>query len=249
MREQTEVLRDRLLPQLGARTGSALEKSSELHLARQKIGFTRAKDGTRIAWARIGSGPPLLKAANWLNHLELDWDSEVWSPLFQELARDHTLLRYDERGNGMSDWDVVDLGFDSFVTDLESVVEESGAERFPLLGLSQGAAVAIEYAARHPDRVSHLILFGGYAAGWRKDDPSEKTRTEREALIALVASGWERDDSSYRNLFSRALVPNSTAEERTAFNEFQRRTVSAANAARYLEIFADIDVRHRLSAI
>lgn len=249
MREQAETLRERLLPDLGARTGRPLDKGGELHLARQKIGFAKANDGTRIAWARIGSGPPLLKAANWLNHLELDWDSDVWSPLFQELARDHTLIRYDERGNGMSDWEVANLSFDKFVTDLECVVEQSGVERFPLFGLSQGAAVAIEYAARNPDRVSHLILYGGYAAGWRVDDHSEETRTEREALIALVASGWERDDSSYRNLFSRALIPSSTAEERTAFNEFQRRTVSAANAARYLEIFADIEVRHRLASI
>ncbi|MEL6934831.1 MAG: alpha/beta fold hydrolase [Pseudomonadota bacterium] len=249
MREQAEALRERLLPDLGARTGRPLDKRGDLHLARQKIGFAKAKDGTRIAWARIGSGPPLLKVANWLNHLELDWDSDVWSPLFQELARDHTLIRYDERGNGMSDWEVSDLGFDTFVTDLESVVEQSGADRFPLFGLSQGAAVAIEYAARNPEKVSHLILYGGYAAGWRVDDHSEKTRAEREALIALVANGWERDDSSYRNLFSRALIPSSTAEERAAFNEFQRRTVSAANAARYLEIFADIDVRHRLESI
>lgn len=249
MREEAETLRAQLLPDLGARTGAPLEKPGQLHLARQKIGFANAKDGTRIAWARIGSGPPLFKAANWLNHLELDWDSEVWSPLFQELARDHSLVRYDERGNGMSDWDAADLGFDAFVTDLESVVAQSGVERFPLLGISQGAAVAIEYAAQNPDRVSHLILWGGYAAGWRVDDYSPDARAEREALITLVANGWGRDDSSYRNLFSRALIPGATEAERTAFDEFQRKTVSAPNAARFLETFADIDVRHRLDAV
>ncbi|MEM7701046.1 MAG: alpha/beta fold hydrolase [Pseudomonadota bacterium] len=249
MREQAEVLRTRLLPDLGSRVGSPLERSGQLHLARQQIGFSHANDGARIAWARIGSGPPLLKAANWLNHLELDWDSDVWSPLFQELARYHTFIRYDGRGNGMSDWDVADLSFDSMVSDLECVVEESGTQRFPLLGISQGTAVAIAYAARNPDRVSHLILCGGYASGWRADDVSEKTRAEREALITLVANGWERDDASYRNLFSRALIPTATVEERGAFNEFQRRTVSAANAARFLETFADIDVRDRLGEI
>ncbi len=248
MREEAETLRARLLPDLGARAGSPLDRPGQLHLARQKIGFTGAKDGTRIAWARIGTGPPLLKAANWMNHLELDWDSEVWSPLFQELARDHCLIRYDERGNGMSDWELVDLGFDAFVTDLESVVEQSRVERFPLLGISQGAAVAIEYAARNPGRVSHLILWGGYAAGWRVDG-DEESREEREALITLVANGWGRDDSSYRNLFSRALIPGATEAERAAFDEFQRKTVSPANAARFLEIFAEIDVRHRLSSI
>lgn len=249
MREQAEVLRTRLLPDLGSRVGLPLERSGQLHLARQQIGFSHTKDGARIAWARIGSGPPLLKAANWLNHLELDWDSDVWSPLFQELARYHTFIRYDGRGNGMSDWDVADLKFDSMVNDLECVVEESGLERFPLLGISQGAAVAIAYAAKNPDRVSHLILCGGYASGWRVDEVSEKTRSEREALITLVANGWERDDASYRNLFSRALIPTATAEERTAFNEFQRKTVSAANAARFLETFADIDVRQNLGEI
>lgn len=249
MREEAETLRARLLPDLGARAGEPLDKPGQLHLARQKIGFAGARDGTRIAWARIGKGPPLLKAANWLNHLELDWDSEVWSPLFQELARDHCLIRYDERGNGMSDWEVDNLGFDAFVTDLEGVVKQSGVERFPLLGISQGAAVAIEYAARNPDRVSHLILWGGYASGWRVDDDSVEARAEREALITLVANGWGRDDSSYRNLFSRALIPGATEAERTAFDEFQRKTVSPANAARFLETFADIDVRHRLSAV
>ncbi|QTD55229.1 alpha/beta hydrolase [Parasphingorhabdus cellanae] len=249
MREEAEALRARLMPDLGARTGSRLDRTGQLHLARQKIGFAHTKGGTRIAWARIGSGPPLLKAANWLNHLELDWDSEVWSPLFQELARDHTLIRYDGRGNGMSDWEVANLKFDSFVTDLEGVVAQSGIDRFPLLGISQGAAVAIEYAARNPDRVSHLILWGGYAAGWRVDDESTESRAEREALITLVANGWGRDDASYRNLFSRALIPGATEAERTAFDEFQRKTVSAANAARFLETFADIDVRHRLDAI
>lgn len=248
MREEAETLRARILPDFGARTGSPLDRPGQLHLARQKIGFAGATDGTRIAWARIGTGPPLVKAANWMNHLELDWDSEVWSPLFQELARDHCLVRYDERGNGMSDWEVADLGFDAFVTDLESVVEQSRVERFPLLGISQGAAVAIEYAARNPDRVSHLILWGGYATGWRVDGDAE-SMAEREALITLVANGWGRDDSSYRNLFSRALIPGATEAERTAFDEFQRKTISPANAARFLETFADIDVRHRLSEI
>jgi len=249
MREEAEALRAQLLPDLGARTGAPAEKPGQLHLARQKIGFAHATDGTRIAWARIGSGPPLVKVANWLNHLELDWDSEVWSPLLQELARDHSLIRYDERGNGMSDWDTADLGFDAFVTDLETVVAQSGVDRFPLLGISQGAAVAIEYAAQNPDRVSHLILWGGYAAGWRIEDYTAEARAEREALITLVANGWDRDDSSYRNLFSRALIPGATDAERIAFDEFQRKTVSAANAARFLETFADIDVRHRRSQI
>ncbi len=247
LRNEAEGLRARLFPGLVVASAAAPD-SGRLHLARQRIGFAKATDGTRIAWARIGTGPPLIKAANWLNHLELDWDSPIWSPLFQELARDHCLIRYDERGNGMSDWDVADLGFEAFVTDLDCVVQASRHDRFPLLGLSQGVAVAIEYAARYPERVSHLVLWGGYACGWRVDG-SDALKAEREAIITLVAQGWGREDSSYRHLFSRAFLPSATAEELVAFDEFQRRSISQNNAVRFLQTFADIDVRHRLGDV
>jgi pimeloyl-ACP methyl ester carboxylesterase len=214
----------------------------------QRLGFATARDGARIAWASVGRGPPILKAANWLNHLEHDWGSPIWAPLFVELARDHRLVRYDERGNGLSQWDVEDLGFNAFVTDLETVADAAGLGRFPLLGLSQGAAVAIEYAARHPARVAALVLWGGYAAGWRVDG-SEDLKAERSALITLVRQGWGRDDPSYRQIFSRAFLPGGTLAELAAFDELQRQTTSAANAARFLETFADIDVRHRLPEI
>lgn len=244
VRQDAEALRAQLHP--GVRiVPEDQSPAGRLHVARQRIGFAKTADGTRIAWARIGDGPPLVKAANWLNHLERDWHSPIWSPLFQELARDHCFIRYDERGNGMSDWDVPDLGFEAFVTDLECVVEASGHDRFPLLGLSQGVAVAIEYAVRHPERVSHLLLWGGYAAGWRVDGDAD-LRAEREAIITLVARGWGRDDPSYRQIFSRAFLPSATADELAGFDEFQRRSTSPANAARFLETFADIDVRHRL---
>jgi pimeloyl-ACP methyl ester carboxylesterase len=189
-----------------------------------------------------------LKAANWLNHLDRDWDSPVWAPLFHDLAQDHRLVRYDERGNGMSDWQVDDLSFEAFVADLETVADAARLPRFPLIGLSQGAAVAIAYAARHPARVSHLILWGGYAAGWRVDGPPA-LREERTALITLVRQGWGRADPSYRQIFSRAFMPSATPEELAAFDEFQRQTTSPANAARFLETFADIDVRHLLTEV
>lgn len=247
LRDEAEALRAHLFPGMAA-ASATMPDAGRLHLSRQRIGFAKAADGVRIAWARIGSGPPLIKAANWLNHLELDWDSPIWSPLFQELARDHCLVRYDERGNGLSDWNVDDLSFEAFVTDLDCVVQASGHDRFPLLGLSQGVAVAIEYAARYPERVSHLILWGGYACGWRVDGDAA-LKAEREAIITLVAQGWGRDDPSYRHLFSRAFLPGATADELMAFDEFQRRSVSPANAARFLQTFADIDVRARLPEI
>lgn len=192
--------------------------------------------------------PPLVKAANWLSHLELDWEAPIWSPLFRELARSFHFIRYDERGCGLSDWDVPDISLDSFVTDLELVVDAAGLERFPLLGISQGAAVSIEYAARHPERVSHLILFGGYAAGWRHTAKPEEVR-EREAVIVLTESGWGRPNPSYRHLFSKTFMPDATADELSWFDEFQRRTTSPANAARFLEAFAELDVRARLKDV
>ena len=217
-------------------------------LARQKIRFCTTADDVRIAYAAVGEGPPLVKAANWLSHLELDWDAPIWSPLFRELARDHLFVRYDERGNGLSDWDVNEISFHAFVTDLETVTDARGLERFALLGISQGAAVSIEYAVRHPERVSHLILFGAYPAGWRINATPEVTK-EREAVIALTETGWGQDNPAYRQIFSSTFMPSATIDELTWFNEFQRRTTSPKNAARFLSAFGDIDVRHQLAKV
>ena len=217
-------------------------------LARQKIQFCTTADGVRIAYASVGEGPPLVKAANWLSHLELDWDAPIWSPLFRDLAHDRQFVRYDERGNGLSDWDVDEISFEVFVADLETVTDALGLERFALLGISQGGAVSIEYAVRYPERVSHLILFGAYPAGWRINATPEVTK-EREAVIALTETGWGRDNPAYRQIFSSTFMPSATIDELNWFNEFQRRTTSPANAARFLSAFADIDVRHRLAKV
>ena len=218
-------------------------------LSRQTIRFRSATDGVRIAYATVGEGPPLVKAANWLSHLELDWDAPIWSPLFRELARDHMFVRYDERGNGLSDWDVGEISFESWVSDLETVVDALELERFALLGISQGASVSIEYAVRHPERVSQLILFGGYAAGWRRNGASAEIVREREAIITLTETGWGQDNPAYRHLFSAGFMPSAAAETLDWFDEFQRRTTSPANAARFLEAFGTIDVRHRLAEV
>ncbi len=217
-------------------------------LTRQKVQFCTATDGARIAYASVGQGTPIIKAANWLSHLELDWDAPIWSPLFRELARDHYFVRYDERGNGLSDWDVGELSQEAFVADLETVVEATELERFALLGISQGAAVSIEYAVRHPQRVSHLILFGGYAVGWRIG-ATPATIKEREAIMTLTSSGWGQDNPAYRQIFSSTFMPSATAEELSWFNEFQRRTTSPENAVRFLSAFGDIDVRDRLADV
>ncbi len=217
-------------------------------LARQRIQFCTAPDSVRIAYATVGQGPPIVKAANWLSHLEHDWDAPIWSPLLHKLAHGHQIVRYDERGNGLSDWQVANLSFDAFVTDLETVVDDVGLDSFALLGISQGAAVSIEYAVRHPERVSRLVLFGGYAAGWRINASDEVLR-EREAIMTLTATGWGQDNPAYRQIFSSTFMPSATAEELQWFNEFQRLTTSPENAVRFLSAFGDIDVRQQLARV
>lgn len=214
----------------------------------QTVSYCFAPDGVRIAYAVTGAGPVLVKTANWLNHLELDWGSPLWGRLVSGLSEDFRLVRYDERANGLSDWDVDELTFGALVRDLEAVVDALGLERFPLLGLSQGAAVSIEYAARHPERVSHLILLGGYSCGWRHR-ASVEDAAEREAVITLVKHGWGKDSPIYRQIFSESFTPSATTEELDWFNDFQRQTVSPANAVAFLELFSRIDVRHRLAEL
>ena len=248
--QELEAIRRRAAdPATQPATGPASKSSTPRDLLQQQnIQFCRARDDVNIAYASVGSGPPLVKAANWLSHLELDWDAPIWSPLFRELARDHTFIRYDERGNGLSDWRVAELTFESFVTDLETVVDALGLKRFPLLGISQGAAVSIEYAARYPDKVSALILFGGYPAGWRIGASPEMV-AEREAVMTLTRTGWGHENPAYRQIFSSTFMPGATHDQLAWFNHFQRQTTSAENAVRFLSAFGDIDVRSRLGEI
>ena len=217
-------------------------------LASQAIKFCKTHDGVSLAYATIGKGPPLIKAANWLSHLEYDWSAPIWSPIFKELAQDFTFVRYDERGNGLSDWDVNEISQDVFVEDLGSIVEQTGFEKFPLLGISQGAAVCIDYAVANPDRVSALILFGGYPKGWRIDATPEVAEMGN-AMMVLTRTGWGQENPAYRHLFSATFMPSATAEQLSWFDDFQRKTTHSENAVRFLEAFADIDVRDKLSQI
>jgi pimeloyl-ACP methyl ester carboxylesterase len=216
----------------------------------QEIRVTQASDGARIAYAVAGDGPPLVKTANWLNHLEFDWESPVWRHLMRELSSRHTLVRYDERGNGLSDWAVDDISFEAFVRDLEAVVEASGLERFALLGISQGCAVAVAFAVRHPERVTRLVLQGGYAAGWRireRRDSAEITSGHLE--LEAIRMGWGRDIPAYRQLFASIYMPGATPEQSRSWTELQRISASPENAARLLEAFGEIDVRDLLPQV
>ena len=210
--------------------------------SRQTIRFCTSRDGARIAYATSGRGRPLVKAANWLSHLEFDWESPVWSHLLTELSREHTLLRYDERGCGLSDWDVPDLSFEEWIGDLETVVDATGVDRFPLLGISQGASIAVAYAVRHPERVSHLIIHGGYARGRLRRGTDEWQREEAETMNKLAELGWGQENPAFRQFFTTQFIPGGTAEQHRWFNELERISTSPANAGRFMRIFNEIDV-------
>ncbi len=214
----------------------------------QDIRFCHSADGTRIAYATAGSGPPLVKAANWLNHLEFDWESPVWKHTFKELAGAHRFIRYDARGNGLSSWEVTDYSLDRQVEDLEAVVDALGLESFPLLGVSQGCAKAVAFAARFPERVTKLILLGGYARGWRcRDEPD--SIVVGEARCALIRSGWGSDNKAVRQMFTTIYMPDAPAESQTWFTDLQQKTASPENAAEILMAHGDVDVRGILADV
>jgi DNA-binding winged helix-turn-helix (wHTH) protein/alpha-beta hydrolase superfamily lysophospholipase len=208
---------------------------------RQETQFTTAADGTRIAYASVGAGPPLVKTGNWLTHLEYDWECPIWKPFYTEMACGHRLIRYDARGNGLSDWTVADFSFNAFVGDLQDVVNASGVDKFALLGISQGCAVAIAYAVRYPERLTHLVLYGGFARGWcRRGSP--EIRRQMEAIETLIRQGWGRKNPAFRQLFTSAFMPDASVEKAQSFNELQRRTTSPHNAAEILRSINDFDV-------
>lgn len=208
---------------------------------RQEIQFCTASDGVRIAYAAVGKGPPLVKAANWLNHLEYDWQSPIWSHVLRAIAARFRLIRYDARGNGLSDWDVEDISLEAFVRDLESVVDANGLKRFPLLGISQGCAVSIAYAVRHPDRVSQLVLYGGYARGRRRRGQQGEV-DQADALLTLMRQGWGQENPAFRQIFTSLFIPDATAEQAHWFNDLQRMTTSPENAVRIRRTLDEIDV-------
>ena len=217
--------------------------------SRQEIRFCTTTDGVRIAYARVGNGYPLVKAANWLNHLDFEWESPLWSHWIREFTQHHTFLRYDERGNGLSDWEVADVSFDAWVRDLETVVEASGVDRFALFGLSQGGAVAIEYAARHPERVSHLILCGAYSRGYCHRQKPEAL-VARRALETLVRLDWGKNNPAFLSMFaSRYTSENAKPEHQEWLNDLQRVSATPENAARIMEACDEINVRAQLPRV
>jgi pimeloyl-ACP methyl ester carboxylesterase/DNA-binding SARP family transcriptional activator len=211
------------------------------------IRFCSASDGVSIAYAIQGEGPPLVKTANWMTHLERDAQGPIWRHWISEFTQDRSFVRYDQRGNGLSDWKATFTN-EAFLDDLEAVVDAAGLERFDLLGISQGAAVAIAYAARHPERVRRIVLLGPYARGWGlRSTPEQLAR--REAMLTLTRTGWDEDNPAFRQLFTSLFIPDSDTTAQQWFNTTQRLSTSGENAYAIQRCGADLDIEHLLPLV
>jgi pimeloyl-ACP methyl ester carboxylesterase len=211
--------------------------------APQELRFTRVASGARIAWARSGRGPALLKVAHWMTHVEHDPRSPIWRPWLQRLGRDLEVIRYDERGCGLSGPDDAQPGLGTAVEEIEAVADACGHPRFALLGQSGGAAAAIAFAVRHPERVSHLVLLGGYLCGLLHQEAGSEALAFHEAKVRLVELGWGRGDPAVQQFFTTTIIPDATIEQARALNEQQRLSCDGARAAGILRARIGLDVR------
>ena len=217
---------------------------------RQDIRFCTTPDGVRLAMALYGSGPPLVRVATWFTHIERDPASAHARHWIQELSRRHTYVTYDMRGCGMSSRHVDDVSAQAWVRDLETVVDSLGLERFPLLGISQGAAIAVDYAQRHPERVSHLVLLGGFASSYfSAHEPPPRVLEEAETLIKLVELGWGQGSPALRRVFVAKFLPRGSAEMHDAFDAYSNLTAEPAMAARCMRVMFSMDVREQASQL
>lgn len=214
-------------------------------LGNRGVRFARADDGVRLAWERHGSGPPLVIAACWLSNLQHDWQSPVWRHFLDDLGRLATVYRYDERGFGLSDWDVIDFSLERRLKDLETVVDAIGLDRFVLLGMSGQAPVALAYAAKHPDRVTQLIAYGASAGGALGGDDPESDA----AFTAMIKAGWARPDHMFRRVFTTAFIPRATEEQMRWMDELMRTSTSTENALASRAARRETDVTDLLPAI
>ena len=222
-------------------------QASDVAQPQAPVRFCTASDGTRIAYSWTGEGPPFVKVANWLTHLEFDLQSPVWRQLITELVPDRRLIRYDARGSGLSDWDVPELSLDAWVQDLESVVNALELDRFPLLGISQGGAIALTYALRHPERVTHLVLHGTYARG--RAYRGEESVAAAEAMHTLAAQGWGRSETAFSRLFAERMIPGGTREQQQWLADLQRISTSAENAVWFMKTTGAFDIVDRLKDV
>jgi pimeloyl-ACP methyl ester carboxylesterase len=208
----------------------------------QEIQYCTTSDGVRLAYSIIGKGTPIVRTPHWFAHLESDMEGPIYRHQLLGLAHHHSLLRYDGRGVGLSQRDIAEISFDRTVEDLETVVDRAGLQRFILVGLSQGAGLAIAYAVRHPGRLSHLIICGGYARGELHRENPEKQREKLELTRSLIRQGWGSDQDSYREFFTSAFIPDGSIEHYRWLNRSQRIAATAEVAERILDMNAGIDV-------
>jgi DNA-binding winged helix-turn-helix (wHTH) protein/alpha-beta hydrolase superfamily lysophospholipase len=227
---------------------SSVEPRGAASASAQRVRFTTSSDGTRIAFATTGKGTPLVRSGHWLTHLEHDWQSPVWRPFLDEMGKGLRVTRYDQRGNGLSDRSVEDFSLDRCVQDLEAVVDAAGLERFALYGTSQGAPISIAYAVRHADRVSHLILHGGYVRG-RLVRGSAEEREDGEALLTLIRHGWGKPGSAFLKAFSSMYIPDGSREQIDSLVDLQRQTTSPENAASLRAAVDCFDVGYLLDRV
>jgi pimeloyl-ACP methyl ester carboxylesterase/DNA-binding CsgD family transcriptional regulator len=216
---------------------------------RQHVRYVNAPDGTRLAWADSGAGPTIVKAANWLTHLEYEWESPVWKHWLQFLSAHSRFVRYDERGCGMSDWKAGPLSIDGWAADLEAVIGAARpAEPVTLLGISQGAATCVQYAIRHPERVARMILYGGYAHGGLLRG-SQEWRTAFQAMLDLTRVAWANDNPTFRQVFTSRFIPGGTAEQLEWFNDLCKKTTPGAVVADLLQARALVDISEWLPQV
>ncbi len=207
----------------------------------QEIRFCTTADGVCIAYATVGEGYPLVRALGWVTHLEYEWQSPLWRHVIEGLAENHQLVRYDGRGTGLSDRNVEEHSVEPWVLDLEAVVDALGLERFTLLGISQGGPIAITYAVHHPERVSHLVLYGTFG---RFPHPleTEEQRQVFDSMLTLTKLGWGQDHPTFRQMFTTLFIPGANAEQMRWFDELQRNSTAPDNAVKLLRAFSQIDV-------
>ena len=216
---------------------------------RQVISFATSFDGVRIAWARHGQGPPLVRVGTWLTHLEGDWTSPVWKHWLTDLGERFTVVRYDERGTGLSDRTPAEISTRAWLADLEAVVEAASLDRFVLLGMSQAGAVAIEYAAQHPERVSRLVLYGAYARGFLARDPTPEQQEEADLEARLISVGWGRANPVFRRVFTTSFIPEATESQMRWFDELQHRSSLPEIALASSRVRSAIDVRQAAASL
>jgi len=214
----------------------SLKQVANDKIIRGDIRFCTTPGGNRLAYSRIGKGTPLLRTGNWLSHQELEWNSPILGHILKDLSHEFELITYDGRGTGLSDRDVSEFSLDTMVEDMEVVAYANKLDQFAILAFSQSCAVSIAYAVRHPERISHMVFYGGFAQNFR-------TQEEIDAMATLFKQSWGRENAATRQLFTSAVVPDATKEESDAFNDLQKHSISPESAERLFRACHAFDVR------